>query len=457
MVVDYREELSSQIPAVRLLMALGYQYLTPAEALELRGGRNRAVVLDGVLEPWLRDHNRVVHKGRTVPFSDTAIRDGVRRLTDLPPSAGLVMRQRPGLRPAHAGHLPAPDPSRRYPPLLAALHRLAAPRKQRLPRHGRIRRRARRLAPDPPPRHGLLRQRHPPGGHRVQTPRPANVKDGGLPYEEAISQHLRNQKEGEIRPLFAYCPTAAGAQHQPRRLRHRRRRPRNSGRPGRKKTPHRTKPAAWLLINQPAGPAEIEDAFYDWREHSDWVRREFAGQGRTPAHRAGPHHPQPARPGPPAGTDLPVHALRRRDQEDRPLPAVFRRQGHARTGGRPECPGRAHRRRHLAHHRLGQVAHMVMLAKALALHPNVPNPRVILVTDRINLDNQIYSTFQNCGKTIVQAKSGRHLIELVQSRQGATSSPPSSTSSRPWPMRRSRTTTPTFLSWWTRATAASTA
>ena len=31
------------------------------------------------------------------------------------------------------------------------------------------------------------------------------TKDGGLPYEEAISQHLRNQKEGQIRPLFAYA------------------------------------------------------------------------------------------------------------------------------------------------------------------------------------------------------------------------------------------------------------
>jgi type I restriction enzyme R subunit len=69
MMVSYLEELSSQIPAVRLLMALGYQYLTPAEALELRGGRNRAVVLDGVLEPWLLAHNQVDHKGRTVPFS----------------------------------------------------------------------------------------------------------------------------------------------------------------------------------------------------------------------------------------------------------------------------------------------------------------------------------------------------------------------------------------------------
>ncbi|MBU1660089.1 MAG: DUF3387 domain-containing protein, partial [Chloroflexi bacterium] len=53
------------------------------------------------------------------------------------------------------------------------------------------------------------------------------------------------------------------------------------------------------------------------------------------------------------------------------------------------------------------------LAKALALHPNVKNPRVILVTDRVNLDAQIYKTFKNCGKTVVRARSGAHLIELI--------------------------------------------
>jgi type I restriction enzyme, R subunit len=35
---SYQEELISQIPAARLLIALGYQVLTPAQALELRGG-----------------------------------------------------------------------------------------------------------------------------------------------------------------------------------------------------------------------------------------------------------------------------------------------------------------------------------------------------------------------------------------------------------------------------------
>ena len=56
---------------------------------------------------------------------------------------------------------------------------------------------------------------------------------------------------------------------------------------------------------------------------------------------------------------------------------------------------------------------MVMLAKALTLHPNIGNPKVVLVTDRVDLDEQIWKTFKACGKTVVQAKSGRHLVRLV--------------------------------------------
>ena len=42
---------------------------------------------------------------------------------------------------------------------------------------------------------------------------------------------------------------------------------------------------------------------------------------------------------------------------------------------------------------------------------------MILVTDRVDLDRQIFKTFKNCGKEIRKAKSGKDLIELVQSNE----------------------------------------
>ncbi|CAE81064.1 HsdR family type I site-specific deoxyribonuclease [Bdellovibrio bacteriovorus] len=61
---------------------------------------------------------------------------------------------------------------------------------------------------------------------------------------------------------------------------------------------------------------------------------------------------------------------------------------------------------------------MVMLAKSLAdaVEFKSKNAKIIVVTDRVDLDEQITETFEKCGKAPVQAKSGEHLSELIQSR-----------------------------------------
>jgi type I restriction enzyme R subunit len=64
----------------------------------------------------------------------------------------------------------------------------------------------------------------------------------------------------------------------------------------------------------------------------------------------------------------------------------------------------------------GKSLTMVMISKALALDKTISSPRIIVVTDRIDLDNQIYKTFRNCGKAVEKAKSGSDLIELLQDK-----------------------------------------
>ena len=68
---SFREELISQSPALQLLIGMGWDYLTPEEALALRGGSFRDVVLEGVLEPWLRAHNTIAVKGQRHAFCET--------------------------------------------------------------------------------------------------------------------------------------------------------------------------------------------------------------------------------------------------------------------------------------------------------------------------------------------------------------------------------------------------
>ena len=67
----------------------------------------------------------------------------------------------------------------------------------------------------------------------------------------------------------------------------------------------------------------------------------------------------------------------------------------------------------------GKSLTMVMLAKALTLHPEIRNPRVILVTDRVDLDDQLWRTFHACGKSVAKAKDGQHLVRMVTGKLNA--------------------------------------
>src|SRR4029450_6924353 len=56
-----------------------------------------------------------------------------------------------------------------------------------------------------------------------------------------------------------------------------------------------------------------------------------------------------------------------------------------------------------------------MVAEALLSQFGVLSPRSVLVTDRVDLDDQIYGTFIASGVATAQAKTGRHLLELLTS------------------------------------------
>ncbi|MGH9895728.1 MAG: type I restriction endonuclease, partial [bacterium] len=81
---EWHEDEISQVPALQLLVNLGWKYLTPSEALELRGGRRSRVILTDVLAEQLRRMNRVRTRGEELPFSESNIVAAVRALEDIP-------------------------------------------------------------------------------------------------------------------------------------------------------------------------------------------------------------------------------------------------------------------------------------------------------------------------------------------------------------------------------------
>ncbi len=53
---SYLEKVQSQLPALQLLMQMGWEYLTPEDAVNLRGGRMGSFILKPILLDHIRNH-----------------------------------------------------------------------------------------------------------------------------------------------------------------------------------------------------------------------------------------------------------------------------------------------------------------------------------------------------------------------------------------------------------------
>lgn len=84
MTFNAAEKFQSQIPAIQLLVAMGFKPLSQEEALSLRGGRQRNVVLDDVLVESLMRINRFTHRGRDYGFDLEDAHEAMRRLKPTP-------------------------------------------------------------------------------------------------------------------------------------------------------------------------------------------------------------------------------------------------------------------------------------------------------------------------------------------------------------------------------------
>lgn len=85
---QYDERFISQEPAVEVLKRLGYHYLPAKTADNIRGSRDQ-VLLKRVLEEKLKEINSYEYQGVTYPFSDTNIEQAIRDL-DEPLANGLI-------------------------------------------------------------------------------------------------------------------------------------------------------------------------------------------------------------------------------------------------------------------------------------------------------------------------------------------------------------------------------
>lgn len=77
------EDLASHIPAIQLLMNLGFQYLTASETATLRDDKRGKVILESILEDWLAKNNSIKTLNGDIPFSHENIKEAILSISDI--------------------------------------------------------------------------------------------------------------------------------------------------------------------------------------------------------------------------------------------------------------------------------------------------------------------------------------------------------------------------------------
>jgi type I restriction enzyme R subunit len=404
---DWLEDISSLLPAVTLLQNLGYSYLPPDEALRLRNGKRSRVVLEHVLADWLRTNNHYEAKGQTRSFSEANIQRAVATISQHPFDAlNTTSQALYDLLTLGRSLEENVDGDRKSYDLQYIDWEHPENNVFHVTDEFEVE------------RQGSTRTRRPDVVLFVNGIPVAVIEckrpDIKSPIDEAISQHLRNHRPDEIPMLFCTAQLLLAVSQ-------------NAARYGTTNTDKEFW-AVWqeeakdaqeaelrTLVNTPPSPNE-RDALLSWREgryrrHMDglWAsgERQVTAQDRT------------------------LHSLLRparlldltrgfivfdagqkkvaRYQQFFAVKATLERIAQIRADGTREGGVIWHTTGS------GKSLTMVMLGKALALSKDISNPKIILVNDRIDLDDQLRNTFKNCGTAIHQAGSGKHLLELVNS------------------------------------------
>ena len=77
---SYLEKVQSQLPALQLLIQMGWEYLTPEDTVKLRGGRLGSTILEPVLLDHIRSHCGYEFKGSSHLFTENAIQNALQSL-----------------------------------------------------------------------------------------------------------------------------------------------------------------------------------------------------------------------------------------------------------------------------------------------------------------------------------------------------------------------------------------
>lgn len=413
---SFKEDHISQIPALQMLVNLGYTYLSPAEADRQRGGKTSNVLLEDILRKQLKDINSIrVSATKTSIFTDENIERGILALKNLPMNEGYIAASERAYNLLTLGH---------------ALEQSVDGDKKSFTLQyidwKNINNNVFHVSEEFSVMRSTSKEHYRPDLVLFVNGIPLCIieckrPDMKEPLKQAISQTLRNQQEDGIRSLYVYsqlllCISSNDAVYGS----------------------NDTKPeffAKWVekfssdkgeaeyksklkeLKNKPLSQKQTNELFAD---RFKYVRNYFDELNKEEIQ--------------PTVQDEYLYILCRperlmdlafnfilfengvkkitRYQQFFAIKKSMQRIKHVENGKRKggviwHTQGS------------GKSLTMVMLAQAIAMEPSIRNPKIVLVTDRTDLDNQITGTFRKCGRFVENATTGQRLVELLENKSDA--------------------------------------
>jgi type I restriction enzyme, R subunit len=399
---SFKEDHISQIPAIQLLVNLGYKYLSPAEALELRRNNSTNVILESVLYEQLRKINRIYFKGEDYPFSNQNITNAVNTIKNIPYD-GLVSTNeqvydlltlgksfeeniQSSTKSFTLNYIDWDNIENNVFHVSEEFEVLASDGK----RHRR---------PD------IILFVNGVPLVVIECKRPDH-KD---PVHEAISQQIRNQTDEEIPKLFVYSQLLLAISKNENKY-----------------ATTKTTESYWSFWKENINENQLSK-IVNKELDTETKNRLFSNRYKY----VRSYFDNMEKPGRQITEqdklfyclcrkerllelirkyivfDAKVKKIARYQQYFAVKKAISRVKGFEKEGNRKggviwHTQGS------------GKSLTMVMIAIGLALEESIENPRIIVVSDRIHLDKQIAGTFKKCGMEPTRARTGKHLFGLLE-------------------------------------------
>ena len=414
---SFKEDHISQIPALQLLQKLGYKYLSPAETENLRGGKTSNVLLEDILRKQLKEINsdKRISSTKTTYISDANIENGIRALKELPMNEGYIaacetLYDLITLGKAFEQNFDEDKKSITLQYIDWNLETFLTNNVFHVTEEYSVMRSASKehYRPD------LVLFVNGIPICVIECKRP-DMKE---PLAQAISQHLRSQQEDGIRALYVYAQVIMSIATREAAY-----------------ATNATPEKFWSKWEEKFTTVEEEEKYINdlqeiknrplkieqkdklFSERFKYVWQYFDDLEKEHIH--------------PTIQDKYLYGLCRperlmdiifnfilfdngekkiaRYQQffaiKKSMKRILQLKDGRRQGG-------------VIWHTQGsgKSLTMVMLAQAIALEKSIRNPKIVLVTDRTDLDNQITGTFRKCGKFVENATTGQRLVELLESK-----------------------------------------